>query len=177
MKILTLSGSLREGSLHTQLCEAVVALVPEGVEVERASIGDLPLFDGDLPRPPAVDRLIRQVEEADAVFIATPEYNYSVPGPLKNALDWASRPAYASCFAGKPVAIASASPGALGGARAQQHLRSILAAMLAPVVPFPELCIGGAHRVLVDGAILDDATRGRVEELLKALVVFARKLA
>ncbi|MCA9571657.1 MAG: NAD(P)H-dependent oxidoreductase [Myxococcales bacterium] len=176
MKLVTISGSLRRDSYNTRLCRAVPDLVPVGVEVEHLDLRGIPMYDGDLERPAAVQELIDRIAAADAVFITTPEYNYSVSGVLKNALDWASRPAYASCFANKPVAIASVSPGVLGGARAQQHLRTILAAMLAQVYAAPELCIGGAGAKLGEDGLTDADTRERVRELLAGLAGFSARL-
>lgn len=175
MKLLTLSGSLRKDSLNTAICRTVPELVADGVEVIHAEIGDLPLYDGDLERPASVTRLIEQIQDADAVFISTPEYNYSISGVLKNALDWASRPAYGSCFKGKPVAIASYSPGSLGGVRAQQHLRPVLVAMLAQVYSAPELCVAGTAR-FEDGRLTDPATRELLQQLLGGLQDFAARL-
>lgn len=177
MNILTISGSLRKGSVNTAICSAVADLVPDGVTVTSFALDGVPLFNSDLVRPEAVDALLTAVESADAVFLCTPEYNYSMSGVLKNALDWASRPAYASVFKDKPVALASASPSPLGGARAQQHLRSVMAAMLSPVYAAPEFCVGGAFGKVTDGELTDVDTRERLGVMLTGFVEFSRKLA
>jgi chromate reductase len=158
MNIVAISGSLRAASLNTALLQAAAALAPEGVAVRLVSLRDVPFYDADLPDHPGVAALREHIHAADAVLIATPEYNYSVPGVLKNALDWASRPAYQSPLAGKPIGVMSASPGVIGGARAQQHLKVILLAALAQVYPAPELCVGGPGR-FEGGALVDPTTR------------------
>ncbi|MCL4403746.1 NAD(P)H-dependent oxidoreductase, partial [Patescibacteria group bacterium] len=107
IKILGISGSLRKGSYHTQLLKAAQSLAPQGVTVDIAGIGDLPLFNQDLEQDPpeSVKELKRRIKESDAVLFVTPEYNYSVPGVLKNAIDWASRPYGDSAWSGKPAII------------------------------------------------------------------------
>src|SRR5690606_23086457 len=116
------------------------------------AIGDLPHFNADASEvgQAAVDELRAQIGGADAVLIATPEYNYSIPGVLKNAIDWTSRPSYRSVWAGKPVGILGASPGAVGTARAQGHLRQVLAGMTAQVSPHPEFALGQAASRFTD---------------------------
>jgi chromate reductase len=116
-----------------------------------ADIGQLPHFNSDIQGDPSVLHLIQQVSSADGVVIVTPEYNYSVPGPLKNALDWASRPAMQSCFKGKPVFVISLSAGATGGVRAQSHLKYILNGMLAQVYTTPEVVVPHALKSVEDG--------------------------
>jgi chromate reductase len=176
MKILTLSGSLRKGSYNTTLCRAVAELAPEGVEVVHHDLRPIPFYDEDLERPDTVQALIDAVEAADGVVIATPEYTYSIPGVLKNALDWASRPGYNGCFKHKPVAMISASPSGIGGARAQQTLRNILGAHLAHVFPFPEFTVMAAHEKIDDGKLTDADSRDRLAELLEGFVAFTRQL-
>jgi chromate reductase, NAD(P)H dehydrogenase (quinone) len=143
MRLVGISGSLREGSYNAALLAAAAAIRPAGVEFEQWNgLAGLPAFDRDLDgreRIPAVAALRRTLCAADAVLIATPEYNGSIPGPLKNALDWASRPYPDNCLSGKPVAVVGATTGMFGAAWAQADLRRILttigAAILSPALP------------------------------------------
>ena len=159
MKILGISGSLRAGSLNSQLLSAwgerFCALVPDG-KFEVASIR-LPLFDPDVSDE-LVTRFRDAVTAADGVVIATPEYNYGIPGPLKNALDWGSRPSYQSPFAVKPVAIIGASPSPTGTARAQGQLKQVLLGMVSHVFPYPEFLVGGPAARPGQGDPFPDAT-------------------
>ncbi|MDQ2801726.1 MAG: NAD(P)H-dependent oxidoreductase, partial [Pseudomonadota bacterium] len=121
--ILGIAGSLRRGSFNAAALRAAETLAPDGMHFEHADLGSIPLYTEDLKQqgyPPPVEELRRRVAAADGVLIATPEYNYSVPGVLKNAIDWVSRPPQPP-FDGKPVALMSASPSILGAARAQYH--------------------------------------------------------
>jgi chromate reductase len=156
MSILALSGSFRTQSVNTA---ALRTLADLGVPLTVYDYTDVPLYNGDIEVPASVGALKQAIESASGVIIATPEFNYSVPGVLKNALDWASRPAYNSCFRGKPVAVLSASPSALGGARAQQHLKTILIGMNAQIFAWPEVAIAKAHQQIAEGRITDPQTR------------------
>ncbi|MGH1347682.1 MAG: NADPH-dependent FMN reductase [Nannocystales bacterium] len=147
MNIATIAGSLRKASINRGLLSACRDVAPEGVTFQALSIGELPHYDGDLaaagdPGPVAVFKAA--IAAADGLLIATPEYNYSVPGVLKNALDWASRPAYRSVFAGKKTAMLGASYSVVGTARAQAHLKGIMLGMAAPVFAYPEVLVGAA---------------------------------
>jgi chromate reductase len=178
MKVLGICGSLRKGSYNSALLRAAIELAPPGMKIERAELSDLPLYDEDLrengdPRP--VERFRREVAEADAILFVTPEYNYSVPGVLKNALDWASRPPRPP-FEGKPAAIAGASPGRIGTARAQYHLRQMCVFLDVHVLNRPEVMVTHAARIFDDGRLTDDETRGRVRELLEALRDWSARL-
>src|SRR5215211_5508539 len=126
-RILGISGSLRRESYNSAALRAAVGLAPEGVVVETFELDGIPLFNQDEESNPAakVVELKRRVREADAILFVTPEYNYSVSGVLKNAIDWASRPYGDSAWSGKPAAIMGASVGMLGSARAQYHLRQM----------------------------------------------------
>ncbi|UUV34819.1 NAD(P)H-dependent oxidoreductase [Amycolatopsis roodepoortensis] len=174
LKILAISGSLRDGSYNTALLHAARKLNPGGMTIELyRGIGDLPLYRQDLdtasPPEPVAD-LRRRVAEADGLLIATPEHNASVPAALKNAIDWASRPAAESPLPGKPIAIAGASPGAFGSVRAQQALRQILASIGADVVVKPEVTVFRSHeRFDGEGTLTDDFTASLLAELLTAL--------
>ncbi len=181
MKILGISGSLRKGSHNTGLLEAVVQLLPAGVEMTIVGCGDIPLYNKDLDtanKPEAVLQLLQAVREADGVLLATPEYNYSFSGVLKNAIDWASRPAYKSVLAGKPVAIVSASPSQIGGARAQAHLRQVLSATLSPVVPSPTFVVSSAQNKFDgNGALIDEDTKGQLTGYMRDFVAWVNRLA
>ena len=175
-KVLGISGSLRAGSLNTALLRTAQEVAPDGVAIEIADLGDVPIYNEDVRQqglPDSVVRLREGIVAADALLIATPEYNYSIPGVLKNAIDWASRPPDQP-FDGKPVALMGTSPGRLGTARAQYHLRQCFVFLNAPVLNKPELMIGDAGTVFDDtGRMIDEANRGRVAKLLEALAAFA----
>lgn len=179
MKLLAIPGSLRRASLNRALLEAAGELLPAGVTLVLEDLRELPLYDGDLDddasRPASVVALKQRVTEADAVLIATPEYNYGVPGVLKNAIDWASRPGYRSPFRDKPVAILSASPSPVGGARVQGQLKQVLLGMAAEVFPYPEFLVGGAHQKIVDGRLIDENTRAHLRDMLAALVAWVER--
>jgi chromate reductase len=156
MRILAISGSLREASNNTALLRALRGEAPEGVEVEIWSgLKEIPPYDADddvVPGPETVERFRELVREVDAVFFATPEYNSSVPGALKNALDWASRPLATNAFRNKPVAVIGSSAGAFGGVWAAAELRKILGAMGARVTDV-EMAVGHANEKLDDPAV------------------------
>lgn len=176
-RILTLSGSLRAASLNTALLEALPALAPEGVTFERVTYDDVPLYNSDLGDVPAVDALKEKLASGDGLIIATPEYNYGVPGPLKNVLDWASRPAYKGPLAAKPIGILGASMGIVGTARAQGQLKQVMLGMGGQVFAWPEVLVGRAHTVLENNTITDETTAGFVRSFLEGYVAFVRKLA
>ena len=167
-----ISGSLRAGSHNTAALRAAAGLAPEGVVIAEAGIGDIPLYNEDVKAdvfPATVLRLQHAIASADAVLIATPEYNYSVPGVLKNAIDWVSR-TEPQPFANKPVAIMGASRSALGTGRAQYDLRKMFAYLDAHLLYKPEIMISAAHtRFDADGKLTDAATRKFLASLLTAL--------
>lgn len=172
LKILAIPGSLRRGSYNRALARAAAELAPAGATVEIAEIRDLPLYDEELNAsgpPPAVLDLKRRIAEADAVFIATPEYNHGVPGVLKNAIDWTSRGA-GQPWKAKPVAIAGASNGGFGTVRAQLALRPILGCLDARVVENPEVHVSRAQdKVDAEGRLTDEPTREKLRRLLEVL--------
>ena len=178
-RFVTLLGSLRRDSLHSAVARALPSLAPDGVEISPlGSIGDLPHYDADTQAegfPPAVVAMADAIREADGVVVVTPEYNYSVPGALKNALDWLSRVSQQP-FIGKPVAIQTGSPGTIGGARAQYHLRQIFVFLDAHVLNKPEIMIGGmASKVdVAEGRITDETTESLVAQQLAALAAMVR---
>ena len=174
MRILGISGSLRRDSHNTNLLRAAALSLPPGVELELFDgLGDLPHYntdiDGDPPREP-VARLREAIAESDGVLISTPEFNASIPGVLKNALDWASRPLATNSFRNKPVAVISSSAGAFGGVWAGAELRKVLAAMGARVAE-AELAVGHAHEKFDDrGSLADDDVRDGLREALELLL-------
>jgi chromate reductase len=181
MRILAISGSLRRDSHNTALLRAAAELLPPSDTLELwEGLREVPPYDsdGDAGAPhPAVAALRAAVASADAVLIATPEYNSSLPGALKNALDWASRPLATNVFRSKPVAVIGSSTGMFGAAWAQAELRKVLAAMGARVVE-AEVAVGRAQEKLADdGSLIDDEVRQQLGEALAILAAEARPLA
>ena len=179
IKILGFAGSLRKGSFNKALLQAAVELAPKGSEVQTFDIEGIPPFSEDLESEPAakVKDFKVAIEAADAMLIATPEYNYSMPGVLKNAIDWASRPYGDNSFAGKPVAIMGASIGTLGTARAQYHLRQSCVFLNMHPLNQPEVMVASAqNKVDPAGRVTDEETRKRIAEMLAALVAWTRQL-
>ena len=179
MNVIGISGSLRKGSFNTAALRAAQGLAPEGMTIEVAQIGDLPLYNDDVRAagfPPPAERLRAQIAAADAVLLVTPEYNYSISGVLKNAIDWASRPP-SQPFEAKPVAIMGASPGLFGSARAQYHLRQMLIFLNAMPVNRPEVMIGQAQNKFdADGNLTDEPTREFIRKLLVSLRDWTERL-
>ena len=180
MKIVGMVGSLRAKSLNGYLFEAARELAPAGVTLERAEIGDLPLYNEDLRDgegfPASVVRLRAALASADALLFVSPEYNYSTSGVLKNAIDWASRPPHHP-FAGKPASIMTASPGVFGGARAQYHLRQMVVYLNVLMLNGPEVMVGGAGGKFDEaGRLTDGPTRDVVRKHLEALVAWTNRL-
>jgi chromate reductase, NAD(P)H dehydrogenase (quinone) len=177
MRVLAISGSLRRDSNNTALLRALREEAPAGVEIELwDGLKEIPPYDGDddlVPGPAKVEAFRSLVREADAVFFATPEYNSSIPGALKNALDWASRPLATNAFRNKPVAVVGSSAGAFGGVWAAAELRKVLAAMGARVTEV-EMAVGHAHDKLDEaGELADDEIRGDLREALDTLLAEA----
>jgi len=177
MKLLGISGSLRKESWNSAALRAAQELLPDH-ELEIAEIGDLPLMNQDLEAngkyPPAVERFRAQVLGADALLFATPEYNASIPAPLKNAIDWASRPA--NTLAGKPGAIMGVSGGLLGTARGQYPLRQTLGVLSVQLLAQPEVFIGNGGQKFVDGKLTDSSTREFLGKMLAAFIAFAARV-
>jgi len=177
-RILGIAGSLRRGSYNRALLRAAVELAPEGVEIgafER--LGEIPPYNEDVRQqgdPEPVRALKEAIAAADALLIATPEYNYSIPGVLKNAIDWASRPAPDSVLRYKPVAIMGASPGNFGTVRCQLALRQVFVFAESYVLLKPEVMVFGAQdRFDADGRLTDETTRDLIRRQLEALVEWA----
>lgn len=179
IKILAISGALRAASTNTALVRAAQQLAPEGAVVEiYDGLRDLPYFDQDLEaEPPAsVIELREKIAAADAVLISTPEYNYSIPGVLKNALDWASRPYGQSVLTGKPVAIMGAAGSGFGTVRAQNHLRDVFHWLDSKVVTKPEVHVGNNwERFDGEGNLVDETSRNLVAGLVAALTLLAEE--
>jgi len=178
-KILGMAGSLRKGSYNRSALRAAVSLVPETAVVEVVEIGNLPLFNQDLEQnlPPQVKEFKEKIKAADAILFVTPEYNYSVPGVLKNAIDWASRPYTDNSWKEKPVAIMSASTGMLGGVRAQYHLRQMFIFLNMYPINRPEVIIAKAQEKFDEkGNLIDEETKKRIRELLETLIIWKKRL-
>jgi chromate reductase len=174
MRVLAIAGSLRRDSHNARLLRVAAEVAPSDVELELwDSLGDIPHYnaddDGD-PALPAVAALREAVTAADAVLISTPEYNSSIPGVLKNALDWASRPIATNVFRGKPAAVISASTGAFGGVWAQAEVRKVLAAMGARVVETDVALARANDKWDGDGTLLDEEVRDKLAAAVSALV-------
>lgn len=160
LTIATIAGSLRKRSLSKALLRAMEELAPEGLTFVGTDIGALPHYDGDLDedgrRPEPVEVFKKTIAGADGVLIVTPEYNHSIPGVLKNAIDWASRPGFQAPLTHKPVAFAGISPGAHGAVRAQMQLESILVGMHSTIFPHRGVAVGGAPAKFDDDLRLSD---------------------
>ena len=179
MKVLGISGSLRKGSINTMALRAAQKLAPQGITVDIADIGSIPLYNDDVRaagEPAAVAALKAQVRAADAVLLVTPEYNFSIPGVLKNMLDWMSRPPEPP-FDGKVVAIMGASPGPVGTARVQYDLRKVLVFMNAFTVNKPEVFISFAqNKFNAQGDLTDEATAKFIGDLLVSLQTLKKRV-
>ncbi len=179
VSILGIAGSLRRESYNRAALRAATELVPEGTTIETFELDGIPGFNQDEEQnPPAqVVELKRRIREADAILIVTPEYNYSIPGVLKNAIDWASRPYGDSAWNGKPAAIMGASVGAIATARAQYHLRQMMVFLNMFPVNQPEVMIGNAsERFDAQGNLTDEATKDFIRQLLQNLVDWTRRI-
>ena len=179
-RILAVAGSLRQGSYNRGLLRAAEELAPEWVEVRFFDIGTLPFFSEDLEAagdPEAVRRFKEAIRAANAVLIATPEYNGAVPGVLANAIDWASRPTGRSVLRNKPVAVMGAVLGQSGSANAQAALRGELSRIGAIVVPDPQVLVPQASRLFDEDVDLrDEGTREEIRQLIEALVHWCRRV-
>jgi len=176
LRILGFAGSLRKGSYNEALLRAAADLMPENVVFETFNLEDIPVFNQDLEKQPPkiVEDFKKRVKAADAILIATPEYNYSIPGVLKNAIDWASRPYGDNAFEEKPVAIMGASTGMLGTARAQYHLRQCFVFLNVHTVNRPEVMVSyAAGKFDSEGKLKDEKTRESIAELINSLISLA----
>ena len=181
MNILTICGSLRKGSFNKSVVNALPALAPSSLKLNEApSFGSFPIYNADDQNssgfPDAVEKLADAIRKADGVIIVSPEYNYSVPGGLKNALDWVSR-LKEQPFINKPVALMSASGGPVGGARMQYHMRQIMVFLNARVFNTPEIFIGNASTKFSDkGELTDETTKEFIKKQLAAFEKFVEKM-
>jgi chromate reductase len=178
LKLLAISGSLRKQAFSKAILYALSEATANEAEFEFVDIGELPHFDQDLyvePLPPAVAQWRRRIAAADGLVIASPEYNHGMPGVLKNALDWASRPHNGSPLKNKPVLIITSSPATTGGVRAQVQIRETLVSALARPVNTPEIVIGLVGSKMVDGRFVDAETiafaRGGFDTMFEAIAV------
>jgi chromate reductase len=179
LRILAFAGSLRRGSYNKALVRAAVELAPENMAIEVYDLEGIPPFNQEFESDPPqlVKEFKEKIKNADALLIATPEYNYSVSGVLKNAIDCASRPKAGNPLDGKPVAIMSASVGKLGGARAQYHLRQTYVFLNMQPVNRPEVMLSdAAHNIDADGNLTNEQTRQLIRQLLEALAAWTIKL-
>ncbi len=179
IKILGFAGSLRKASYNRALLRAASGLLPAEVILEIFELDGIPPYNEDIEKnmPEEVKIFKQKIKDANALLIATPEYNRSVSGVLKNAIDWASRPAGDNPFNDKPVAIMSASNGALGAIRAQYHLRQIIVFLNMHAVNRPEVCVTFAPQKFDDkGNLIDTQTQDLIKQLLEALVSWTKRL-
>ena len=178
-RILGIAGSLRQRSYNRAALRAAAQLVPEGVTLEIFDLAGIPPFNEDEePHPPArVTEFKARIRAADAILFATPEYNYSIPGVLKNAIDWASRPYGDNAWDGKPVAVMGATVGQMGTSRAQYHLRQVFVFTNMHPLNQPEVMIADAARRFDErGNLTDDKTKELIRRLLAGLVAWGRRL-
>jgi chromate reductase, NAD(P)H dehydrogenase (quinone) len=179
IRILGIAGSLRRESYNRAALRAATQLVPEGAVIEVFELDGIPGFNQDEEQnPPArIAELKRKVRESDAILFVTPEYNYSVPGVLKNAIDWASRPYGDSAWDGKPAAIMGASIGAIATARAQYHLRQMMVFLNMFPINRPEVMIGNASNAFdAQGNLTDETTKTYIRDLLQSLIDWTQRI-
>lgn len=174
--LLGISGSLRKASLNRALLDEVRDALPVGTQMAMFDDLDFPIFNNDVDDPPGVVQLKTAIAGADGVVFAVPEYNYSIPGGLKNALDWVSRPPERSPLRGKPVGLVGAASGMSGTIRAQTHLRQILLYSDTPCLSQPEVLIPRAHeRFDAEGRLTHPGTRALLESFGAAMVAFVNR--
>jgi chromate reductase len=179
VRILGIAGSLRRGSYNQAALRAAKLLAPENSEIDLFHLDGIPMFnEDDENRPPSsVLELKKRIRNANSVLIVTPEYNHSIPGVLKNAIDWASRPYGDSAWNGKPAAIMGVSVGTFGTARAQYHLRQIMVYLNMFPINQPEVMIGNAaERFDAAGNLTDESTKDFIRKLLSNLVAWTQRL-
>ena len=180
IRILGFAGSLRKGSYNKAILRAAKELAPEDTEIEIFDLEGIPPYNQDLDDdlPAKVKEFKKKIREADAILIAAPEYNYSVSGVLKNAIDWASRPPGNNSLDDKPVGIMSASIGMLGGARAQYHLRQVFVYVNMHPLNKPEVMVPfAADKIDEHGNVTDAKTLEKIEEIVVSLAAWTRRLS
>ncbi len=175
-RIAVIVGSLRKDSINRQVARTLAEQAPKGTHFDFVEIGDLPLYNPDLEdgvTPPQAWTVFRdKVKAADAVLFVTPEYNRSVPGALKNAIDVGSRPYGGAAWTGKPAAVVTVSPGGIGGFGANHHLRQSLVFLDMPVLQQPEGYIGNAGNLFEEGKLTNDSTRAFFKAFIHAFVAW-----
>lgn len=180
IRVAGIAGSLRSGSFNRKLLRSAIELAPDDLKIELLDLRGVPFYDADVEKrgdPDTVAALKRRIREADAVLIATPEYQHSLPGVLKNALDWASRPPSDPPLQRKPIAVMGATVGRFGTARAQAELRKVLAYNDALVLQRPEVMVPNAASAFDDdGTLIDEDARGFVRQLLRNLAAWTRQV-
>jgi chromate reductase len=179
IKVLGIAGSLRKNSFNKELLRCAAEEAGEGIDLEIFDLEGIPTFNQDHENEPTekVREFKAKIKSADAILIATPEYNYSIPGPLKNAIDCASRPSGDNAWNDKPVAIMSAAGGYLGGSRAQYHLRQTFVYLNMHPINKPEVIVPFFNdKIDSEGRLIDKHTRDKVRELLNALYLWTIKL-
>ena len=179
LSILGFAGSLRLGSYNRALLRAAAELAPDGMTIEIFDLAEVPLYNGDVEAegdPEGVVRFKQAIAAADGLLMATPEYNHGVPGVMKNAVDWASRPPGSAVLGGKPVGIIGASPGITGSARGQSQLRQAFEFTNSYCMPQPELLVFKAHEKFdADGNLTDEATARFLARYLAAFAAWVRR--
>ena len=177
LRVVGLCGSLRAKSMNRSLLDAMVELGEPGLRITPWDWSEVPYYNGDIDAdggPPPVAALRDAVTQADALLVVTPEYNYGVPGALRNVLDWLSRPAFKSPLANKPIAHCGASPGAVGTARAQEQMKLFCAAVLARAMPYPGFLVRNASGHFSDGKLTDEETKEYAVRFLEAFEQWLR---
>lgn len=177
-RLIGISGSLRRGSYSTAVLQTIVEAMPEDVTMTTFDIGSLPHYNEDLDTgdgPASVLALKSAISHAHGVVIVTPEYNHSIPGVLKNALDWASRPSYKSCLANKPISIVTTGTGAIGGVRSQAHFHEVFLSTASRIVPGKQVVISFVDKKLTDGRLTEEVTKlfmlAKIDELLAEIAL------
>nr|WP_321456675.1 NADPH-dependent FMN reductase [uncultured Cohaesibacter sp.] len=173
LKIAGICGSLREGAYSRSLLEAMVDLLPAGTEFTEVDIATIPHYNQDMDTangPEAVFKGRDLIAKSDAILITLPEFNHGIPGVLKNALDWLSRPAFTSCFTDKPVLFATIAPGPLGGVRAQYQMRETLSSMRCKMLPLAEIAVTFAAQKFPEGKLEDAQTKAHLQTVLDSFL-------
>ena len=177
MKIIGISGSLREESLNTSLLNACVQFIPDGNEFTLFTLENIPLYNEDIDndnKPDEIVKFLELIRISDLVIFVSPEYNHGISGVLKNAIDWASRPAFNSPLRLKPCGLLTASKSPVGGARAQADLKNILSSTLSLVYPSVEYLLADAHeKINENGSVVDDTALRRLQRYMEELTVWA----
>jgi chromate reductase len=180
VRVIGIPGSLRERSYNKALLRAAQELAPEGMSIEYRDLAGIPLYNEDVETagvPDGVRELRQAVAEADGLLIATPEYNHGVPGVMKNAIDWLSRPPRGSVLGGKPAALLGASPGMTGTARSQSQLRQAFVFTNTPAMLQPEILVGRAHEKFdAEGRLTDEPTRRYLQQFLQKFAAWIAQL-